>query len=355
MTYTAETRVLAVDPQRPASAVIDQAAQVLIQGGLVAFPTETVYGLGASALDAAAIQRIYSAKGRPAHNPLIVHIAAVEQLDQVAAAVPELAYRLARDFWPGPLTLVLPRHVSLPPVVSLGRATVAVRMPSHPVALALIRAAGVPVVAPSANRFTRPSATTAQHVQADLAGHVDLILDGGPTPIGVESTVLDVTVQPPQVLRPGGVTFEALRVHIPDLLHPDSHIAMEDAAAHPASPGMLVKHYSPTAAVLLFDGPYAAVSRAMLRAIRERLAVGQRVGVLATDDDMPLFADLPVARAALGADLEANAQHLFAALRALDAQGVDVIVARQFAAAGLGVTLADRLLRAAAGRLITVA
>ncbi len=242
-----DTRVIPVHPEQPEPDIIRQAADILRAGGLVAFPTETVYGLGANALDAGAIARIYEAKGRPANNPLIVHIAYIEQLEQVAIDIPEVARRLAAAFWPGPLTLVMKRHARIPESVSLGRDTVAVRLPSHPVAHALIEAAGVPVVAPSANRFTRPSATSAEHVRSDLDGGVEIILDGGPTPIGVESTVLDVTHDPPLLLRPGGVPVEALREYVPDVQHSSEIVALDNTQARPASPGMLSKHYSPQA------------------------------------------------------------------------------------------------------------
>jgi L-threonylcarbamoyladenylate synthase len=354
MTYTTHTRVIVVDARKPDPAAIQQAAETLRAGRLVAFPTETVYGLGANALDSEAVARIYSAKGRPAYNPLIVHIASPDQLDRVAVAVPDLARRLAEAFWPGPLTLVLKRHPHIPDNVSLGRDTVAVRLPSHPVAQALIAAAGVPVVAPSANRFTRPSATTAQHVIDDLTGHVDVILDGGPTPIGVESTVLDLTTTPPLVLRPGGVTIEALRAVIPDVQRYSSMVPLDDSRARPASPGMLLKHYSPQAEVLLFNGPFEAVIEAMRRTAQKRRASGQRVGIFAPDADLRRFADLDVQSASLGGDMEQFAQRLFAGLRALDEQGVDVILARLLKPAGLGATVNDRLLRAAEGRVIEI-
>ncbi len=203
MPYFANTRLLAVDPALPDAAIMRQAADVLRAGGLVAFPTETVYGLGANATDAEAVSRIFSAKQRPASDPLIVHIASPEQLDQVTRFIPDLARTLAARFWPGALTLVLQRGAAVPSNVSAGRTTVAVRMPNHPIARALIQTADLPVAAPSANTFSRPSATSAQHVLDDLNGRVDIILDGGTTPIGVESTVLDLTVDPPVILRPG--------------------------------------------------------------------------------------------------------------------------------------------------------
>ncbi len=357
MAYHAKTHVISINAQQPAAPIIAEAAAIIQAGGLVAFPTETVYGLGANALNEAAVQRIYSAKGRPANNPLIVHIATHEQLAAVAMNVPDVADPLIAAFWPGALTLVLERHAQLPDSVSLGRTTVAVRMPSHPVAQALLHAAGMPIVAPSANRFTRPSGTSAQHVYDDLAGHVDLILDAGPTPIGLESTVLDLTVSPPLVLRPGGITLEALQTVIPTIQQRHHHIEMDDQAARPASPGMLTKHYSPNATVLLFTGPFDAVTDQMQATAHEQLADGKTVGILTTDEDQAFFSDLDATVLSLGSqtDLAQIGRNLFAALRELDTRHVDVILVRQFAAEGLGVSIADRLLRAAEGQVIVVA
>ena len=356
MTYTAETHRLTVNPQQPEAEIIQQAAAIIQAGGLVAFPTETVYGLGANALDSAAIQRIYSAKGRPANNPLIVHIVTRSQLESVAVNIPPFAYLLADEFWPGALTLVLERHPQIPDDVSLGRKTVAVRMPSHLVAQALLQAADVPIVAPSANRFTRPSGTTAQHVYDDLAGHVDLILDAGPTSIGLESTVLDLTVTPPIVLRPGGITLDALRTVLPDIQQRDHRINMDDASAQLASPGMLIKHYSPNATVRLFEGSFEAVTDQIHAIAHDEIAAGNRVGILTTDEEQPLFDDLEVVIVSLGSqhNLPQIARNLFAALRELDSRQVDVILVRQFKAEGLGVSIADRLLRAAEGQIIRV-
>lgn len=350
------TQVLLVDAQQPDNEAIAQAAAILQAGGLVAFPTETVYGLGANALNPAAIQRIYAAKERPANNPLIVHIASAEALREVAADIPDTARRLVTHFWPGPLTLVLKRHEQIPPEVSLGRDTVALRMPAHPVAQALIAAAGVPVVAPSANRFSRPSATMAQHVLEDLAGRVDMILDAGPTPIGVESTVIDLTQSPPLVLRPGGIVLDRLQQLMPDLRFQHETFALGDDSARPASPGMLSKHYSPQARLLLFAAAPEAARDAMCAAVLAEQAAGQRVGVLALDSEAALFISLGVQVVTLGPeeDLAQVAHNLFAGLRALDSAGVDVILVRQVDPAGLGVALNDRLLRAAEGHLITV-
>lgn len=344
-----ETRLLQVDPRQPQPDRIEQAAAVLRAGGLVAFPTETVYGLGANALDPAAVARIFAAKERPASDPLIVHLHSLDQLGEIARDVSPLALALAAAFWAGPLTLVLPRHPSIPASVSAGRETVAVRMPAHPVALALLRAAAVPVAAPSANRFSRPSPTSATHVLADLDGRVDLILDAGNTPVGVESTVLDLTQTPPQVLRPGGISLEVLREHLPDVIYSPRYLkADEDAAA----PGMLLRHYSPSAALILYRGTGAV--EAMMQQARAEIAAGKRVGILTVDEAITHFESLEGVLFSLGSreDAEQMAQHLFAGLRTLDEQGVDVILAHSPAENGIGLAIYDRLLRAAEGHVV---
>lgn len=346
-----ETRVYALDPQQPDPAVIAQAAAVIRAGGLVAFPTETVYGLGADATDSAAVGRIFTAKARPPSDPVIVHIAAVEQIDLVAVDVPPIAWTLARAFWPGPLTLILKRGALIPANVSAGRDTVAVRMPSHPIARALIQAAGTPIAAPSANTFSRPSATTAQHVLADLRGRVDIVLDGGPTPVGLESTIVDLTGPAAAILRPGGITIEALRQYIPAIEVRSRLLAM-DAAAE--APGQLIKHYSPHAEMRLFAGVDAAALTPMRTAAEALIAGGRRVGILITDEDAAHFAGLPVEVGSLGSgrDLAAVGARLFAALRDLDSRAVDVILAHGFGHEGLGAAIWDRLLRAAEGKVI---
>ncbi|HKS71272.1 MAG TPA: L-threonylcarbamoyladenylate synthase, partial [Ktedonobacterales bacterium] len=232
------TRVLRVTPSGHGpddAAAIAEAAALLRAGRLVAFPTETVYGLGADATSAQAVEGIFAAKERPHSDPLIVHLAAAEELGRAAREVPELAGRLAARFWPGPLTLILPRAEAIPPIVAAGGSTVGVRVPSHPVARALIAAAGVPLAAPSANRFMHTSPTSAAHVLADLDGRIDCVLDAGPCTVGVESTVLDVTVTPPRILRPGGVTLEALRAVAPEIAGPIEGPAEESSPPGPLS------------------------------------------------------------------------------------------------------------------------
>lgn len=340
--------MLRVDPTAPDPDTIAEAAALLRAGGLVAFPTETVYGLGANALDAGAVARIFAAKGRPADDPLIVHVAEPAGLDAVAGAVPPVAVRLAAAFWPGPLTLVVPRGAAIPSIVTAGGPTVGVRMPAHPVALALIAAAGVPVAAPSANPFGRTSPTIAAHVAADLGDRVDLILDGGPCAVGIESTVVDCTSDPPAVLRPGGISLEALRVVVPEMA------SAIQTAAPLRSPGEFVRHYAPRARMVLVTGRAADDDRATAVVACAGAALAARgvaVGVLAyAGDAVPEG----VRTATLGpaGDAGGVARRLFAALRALDAAGCDVILVRDIGPVGLGLAVRDRLNRAAEGRAV---
>ncbi|HEX2621075.1 MAG TPA: L-threonylcarbamoyladenylate synthase [Phototrophicaceae bacterium] len=355
MGYVVETRILTVDSQNPEPELIQTAAEVLRRGGLVAFPTETVYGLGANALNQTAIERIYIAKRRPANDPLIVHIHAIEQLDLLTIQIPDAARRLAQAFWAGPLTLVLKRAANVPSNIASGLDTVAVRMPIHPVARALIQVSGFPIAAPSANTFTRPSATTAAHVMEDLSGRVDMVLDGGSTQIGLESTVVDLTQSIPVVLRPGGLSLEELQRIVPET---EMHLRYrsENDPTNSPSPGTLTKHYSPRAQVMLFDGNPEVIQIAITDTVQRLVANGKKVGILATEEDASHFTDLGVRIISLGksTDLAQIARVLFGAMRALDAQGVDTILVRNFAQEGLGVAIRDRLVRAAEGRIIQV-
>ncbi len=343
------TRVFRVDPKAPQPEAIAVAGRTIRAGGLVAFPTETVYGLGANAFDDAAVAKIFAAKGRPANDPLIVHIARIDQLPQVAKGIPAQALELSRRFWPGPLTLVLEKAERIPANLTAGLDTVALRMPNHAVALALLRSANTPIAAPSANQFSRPSPTSARHVIDDLDGLVDVLLDGGLTPIGVESTILSLVDDPPRVLRPGGIPIEALREALPDLHYEPAYLA-DDVSPAPA-PGNMLRHYSPRARVILFAG---ADDAEVYAAMRAEIAGHKRVGLLASDADAVEFADLEIPIERLGADADAAARRLFAALRSLDQQGMDCILARAPAKTGLGLALWDRLLRAAAGSLVEV-
>lgn len=358
---------------------------MLAGGGLVAFPTETVYGLGADGLSDSAVLRIFQAKGRPASDPLILHVSDLGGLEQVVTSVPDVARELVEAFWPGPLTLVLPRRESVPAVVTAGLDSVAVRSPAHPVALALIESFGGPVAAPSANLFGRTSPTTAAHVLADLGSRVDMILDAGPTRVGVESTVLDCRSSPPVVLRPGGLPLESLAPW-------GVRASKARTTTEPArSPGQMLRHYAPRATVVLLDvrreggaavkahpptaerdaapdadvawhegavGTEEVVATAIFEAARLTKRSGLAVAVLAADEDRPragaIEAGVHVLYLASLGEPDVAARRLFAAMRELDGLGVDVIMARTFGRRGLGLAVRDRLLRAAEGRIVYV-
>ncbi|HXH26058.1 MAG TPA: L-threonylcarbamoyladenylate synthase [Vicinamibacterales bacterium] len=351
------TELLRVDPDHPDAAAVARAAERLKAGGLVAFPTETVYGLGAHALDRDAVRRLFAAKGRPATDPLIVHVGGLDDAGVLVAGMPAAAQRLASRFWPGPLTLVLRRSPVVPDEVTAGLATVAVRAPSHPVARALLDAAGIPIAAPSANLFSRPSPTRAEHVLQDLDGRIDIVVDGGPTPVGVESTVLDLTGPEPIVLRPGAVTPEMLRAVLPGV-RVRSAAARQGVAA--PSPGLLERHYAPRAPLTLYEGDADRVLARLAGDARAEATGGRRVGLILADDDRlhaalhHLPPHIDVVTVGPAANLAAVASRLYAALRELDAAGVDMILARGFPAdTGLGLALQDRL-RRAAGRIVRV-
>ena len=332
-------QLLRVDAGAPGPQLLAHAASIIRRGGLVAFPTETVYGLGANALDADAVARIFAAKGRPSFNPLIVHVPGVDEARELVTAWPAAAERLARAFWPGPLTLVLGKRDIVPDIVTAGLANVAVRVPSHPIALALLRAAQRPIAAPSANRYTQLSPTTADHVARSLGDAVDLIIDGGPTSVGIESTVVDVTGAVPRLLRPGMLGLDALRAVVGDVDPPAIEAAADDDSPR-MSPGMTARHYAPRARLLVFDpGDRAGAARVAEAAA----ARGERVGALLL---APLDAPLqhPIR---MPADPVAYAHRLYAALHRLDAEGCDLVLAEQLPDTPAWAGVRDRLRRGA--------
>jgi L-threonylcarbamoyladenylate synthase len=323
-----------MDPTGDLTPEVARAAAVLRAGGLVAFPTETVYGLGADARNPAGVARIFSAKGRPADHPLIVHLADASQLAQWAREVPPAARRLAEAFWPGPLTLVLPRRADVPDAVTGGLDTVALRVPDQPLALALLRACGGGVAAPSANRHGRVSPTTAAHVREELADAVDLVLDGGPCAVGIESTIVEVTAAQPRILRPGSITAADLErvLGVPVAEVPSGAGAVR-------APGRMASHYAPRACVVLATAAGAAAEAGRWR------AGGQRVGVLAAE--RPAGLDESVAWLRLDGDARRQAAQLYRRLREADHAGLQVLVAVPPPDEGIGRALRDRLCRAA--------
>jgi L-threonylcarbamoyladenylate synthase len=332
------TQFVRVDPDAPEPEILARAAALLRRGGLVAFPTETVYGLGANALDGAAVARIFAAKGRPANNPLIVHVAETGEAVHLTAGWPEVAARLAERFWPGPLTLVLPKHRVVPDLVTAGGPTVAVRMPAHPVARGLIRAAGLAIAAPSANRSALLSPTRAEHVLRSLDGRIDLVLDGGPTPGGLESTVLDVTGTPPRLLRPGLVTPEEIEAVVGPIVRP---VQAEPGEANPLpSPGLMARHYAPRAPLECVEGDSRPRAEALCQ-------TGRLVGWLP-------FARKPGASwpglVAVGmpSNPSGYAARLYAVLHELDDAGVERIVVELPPDTEEWLAVRDRLRRASA-------
>lgn len=345
--YSVKTQIFTVNAQNPDPSIILYAIEKLRMGGLVAFPTETVYGLGANAFDADAVERVFEVKKRPSYDPVIVHISSISQIDKVACDIPSIAYKLAEEYWPGALTLVLNKHPKIASNVSAGLNTVAVRMPNHRIPLAMIDASNIPIAAPSANLFTKPSPTTAHHVVDDLNGHVDIILDGGICSIGLESTVLDLTSVNPTVLRPGGVSVEALKKSISNLQLSQKYIDTHDGFAMP-SPGMLSKHYSPNAKLLLLTGSSDNVIIHLLEIISALISKGFKVGIMVTNEDALHFSGLNVKTVKLGSEsnLSEIGQNLFAQMRILDKEDVDLILIRAVKLQGLGLAIWDRLVRA---------
>ena len=338
---------------------IRRAGEILKNGGLVAFPTETVYGLGGNALDPAASKRIYAAKGRPSDNPLIVHIARLQSLERVARVIPETAKKLAAAFWPGPLTMILEKQPEVPFETTGGLDTVAVRMPDHPAALALIEAGGGFVAAPSANLSGRPSPTSAAHVLRDLDGRIDAVIDGGNGRIGLESTIVDLTVCPPVILRPGYITQDMLASVIGPV-GVDPALLKDDPALRPKAPGMKYRHYAPKGDMKIVEGSREAVVKKMVSLTEAGLLRGQRVGIIASEENLAFYRDMTEASggnivlrcAGARDDEEAVARSLYAILREFDEKDVSVIYSESFEAPGLGQAVMNRLIKAAGHQIL---
>ena len=352
--------IIKIDAGNVSAKDVEEAARILNYGGLVAFPTETVYGLGGDARNPDASAKIYAAKGRPSDNPLIVHIADLDELGGVCGvnyvtAVTQRAEALARRFWPGPLTMILPRGKAIPKETTGGLDTVAVRCPSHPIARALIRAAHLPVAAPSANLSGRPSTTKAEHVIEDLNGRVDMIIDGGSSDIGLESTIIDITSGIPCVLRPGYISIEQLREVLPETEYDRAIVSgKQDADIKPKAPGMKYRHYAPKGELTIYRGSLKAVTEAINSAVKAEQAKGRSVGVMASSEYTGMYecADIKI----LGSrkNEEEIAVHLFDVLRSFDADGTEVIFGECFDDGSLSAAIMNRLMKAAGYRIVEV-
>lgn len=332
---------------------VEEAGQILKSGGLVAFPTETVYGLGANALDDKASAKIYAAKGRPSDNPLIVHIADFSDLEKIVEKVPEKAVKLAEAFWPGPLTMIMKKNESVPDGTTGGLETVAIRMPSDEVAQKVIRAGGGYIAAPSANTSGRPSPTTAAHVIEDLNGKIDMILDGGSVGIGLESTIIDLSEEVPTILRPGFITQKMMSDLI-GKVEIDAALIKADSKIRPKAPGMKYRHYAPKANMILVRGEQEKVTEKIRELVRKELENGGRPGVVCSDETADLYPEGIVKKIGTLYDDLTISRHLYGVLREFDEEGVSSIFSETFETPILGTAIMNRLKKAAGQQLIEV-
>ena len=351
---TMKTILHEIDINNMNMAHMQEAGDLIAAGELVGFPTETVYGLGGDALHPDAARKIYAAKGRPSDNPLIIHIAEVEDLDRVAKVVPEQAKKLAEAFWPGPLTMVVWKNENVPYATTGGLDTVAVRMPNHPVALELIRKSGKLIAAPSANTSGRPSPTEASHVMEDLDGRIAMVLDGGPVGIGIESTIIDLTEETPMVLRPGYITPEMLSEVLGEEVIIDPGIIAADDTTKPKAPGMKYKHYAPKADMVIVDGEKENVVGKIATLIQEAKANGQKAAVIATEETKALYQADVVLSIGTREEEDSIAKHMYKILRDCDKLDVDVIFSESFKTPRIGQAIMNRLLKAAGHQVIHV-
>lgn len=347
-------RILIEDTDQIQDEKLLEAANILQMGGLVAFPTETVYGLGANALDEAAANKIYTAKGRPSDNPLIAHIADWKEVERLVAVVPETGKKLMEAFWPGPLTLIFEKSDLVPYGTTGGLDTVAVRMPDDPVARRLITLAGVPLAAPSANTSGRPSPTTADHVYQDMNGRIDMIIDGGAVGIGVESTIVDVSGEIPTILRPGAVTIEMLKEVVQEVVIDPALLAPMREDIRPKAPGMKYRHYAPKADMTLVEGQRDLVTAEINRLSDLAVKQGSRVGIICTDESKCSYTQGMVRSLGKRSQEDMIAHNLYAVLREFDDLQVEVIFSESFSTEQLGQAIMNRLTKAAGYHVLKV-
>ncbi|MDD7148543.1 MAG: L-threonylcarbamoyladenylate synthase [Lachnospiraceae bacterium] len=341
------TKLVQIDENNIDQTSITEAGKILKSGGLVAFPTETVYGLGGDALQKESSRKIYAAKGRPSDNPLIVHICRWEDIGRIARNIPESAKKLADAFWPGPLTMILEKTDDVPRETTGGLDTVAVRMPNHKIALALIGAAGGYIAAPSANTSGKPSPTRAEHVVEDMQGRIELIIDGGSVGIGLESTIVDLTSETPVILRPGYITQDMLERVLGHHVDVDKTILDGNSKQAPKAPGMKYRHYAPKGDLTIVDGKSTDVVEMIRKLSAEKMATGERVGIICTDETRGMYNADCIMSVGARKDEASIARHLFAILRQFDEEQVTVIYSEAFSDRGLGQAIMNRLLKAA--------
>lgn len=348
------TLIIEIDGDSIEKEKIDLAAKTLRRGGTVAFPTETVYGLGANGLDPQAIEKIYIAKGRPSDNPLILHISKKEDVIPLVEEIPPIGEKIMEKFWPGPLTIIFKKSSLVPKEITGGLNTVAIRMPSHPVARALIEKAGIPIAAPSANLSGKPSPTKSEHVVMDLMGRVDMILKGENSDIGLESTVLDITTPIPMILRPGGITLEDLQEVLGNIEIDPTILETLGKDAKAKSPGMKYTHYAPQAPMTIIQGPTKSVVRELNKRAIKFESQGKRVGILATDETKGHYTKGVVLSVGKRDNPQSIAANFFDILRQFDEKKVDMILAEGIEDKGLGLAVINRMIKAAGHRIIHV-
>ena len=348
------TKVYRVNEKNIDKEIINEAGSILKGGGLVAFPTETVYGLGANALDKEAVKKIFEAKGRPQDNPLIVHISDFDEIDPLVLEIPEISKVLMKKFWPGPMTIILKKSTLIPYETSAGLDSVGIRMPSNQVARQIIKAAGVPIAAPSANISGRPSPTDVESCIEDLAGKIEMIVGGEKCPVGVESTVVDCTINPPCVLRPGGITLEMLK-SIDNNIYIDPAIMKKpDVDFKPKAPGMKYRHYAPKAPVKIIEGDIEKTIAKINEIVQNYIDENKRVGIIATEETKNHYKNGIVVSIGTRKNMEEIARNLFLTLRNFDDTDVSVILSESFEEKGVGIAVMNRLKKAAGFDIIKV-
>ncbi|MFV0362092.1 MAG: L-threonylcarbamoyladenylate synthase [Suipraeoptans sp.] len=348
-----KTKIYAIDENNIDDELIEEAGNIIRNGGLVAFPTETVYGLGADALNESASYKIYEAKGRPSDNPLIVHIASYASLMEITTDLPDKTKEVADRFWPGPLTMIFNKNEKVPLGTTGGLETVAVRMPSNPISKKLIEVSGGFVAAPSANTSGRPSPTTAAHVIEDLSGKIDAVIDGGMVNIGVESTILDMTVEPAMILRPGAITKNMLE-EVLGLVAVDSTLIKSSDKIKPKAPGMKYRHYAPKANLTIVEGDQNKVIYKINQLVQMEISNGKSVGIIATKETCKMYTKGIIKSIGSRKKEETIARHLYQVLREFDDEEVDVIYSEAFDTSGIGIAIMNRLLKAAGHHIIQV-
>lgn len=346
-----ETKIIKIDKNNIDKKDIELAASLIKSGEVVAFPTETVYGLGANGLDEVAVRKIYKAKGRPSDNPLILHIANLEDLYVLVKEVPDIALKVMDKFWPGPLTIVFKKKDIVPDIISAGLDTVAIRMPENKIAKEIILKSGVPIAAPSANTSGRPSPTRAGHVIEDMKEKIPMIIDGGNTDVGLESTVIDLSSDTPMILRPGGISYEDLKELIPNLIEDKSIL---DEKFIPKSPGQKYRHYAPKSEMILFEGEIEDIVKEIKNKTEIYQSQGKKVGIMGTEETKDFYTEGVVLVVGSRDDKATISSNLFQTIRSFDNKNVDIILGEAIDLEGIGKAIMNRMMKAAGGKIVKV-